>query len=154
MRSSLTATKLFFWQLLSISVVLLAGCANEGVRKETNVTLTGAQAVPPVTTVARGIGAVRIGVDRSVSGTVTTSGLVSIGAHIHEGAPGQNGSIIIPLTKTVDDVWSVPAGAKLTDSQYESYKAGNLYVNVHTAANKGGEIRGQVRRIDLLPLPW
>jgi len=39
----------------------------------------------------------------------------------------------------------VPAGSKLTDAQYESYKAGNLYVNVHSAANKGGEIRAQIK---------
>ena len=33
----------------------------------------------------------------------------------------------------------------LTDAQYEAFKAGNLYVNVHSAANKGGEIRGQLK---------
>ena len=37
------------------------------------------------------------------------------------------------------------AGAKLTDAQYDSFKAGNLYVNVHSAANKGGEIRAQLK---------
>jgi hypothetical protein len=39
-------------------------------------------------------------------------------------------------------VWNVPLGTKLTDAQYESYKAGNLYFNIHSAANKAGEIRG------------
>jgi len=39
---------------------------------------------------------------------------------------------------------SVTDGAKLTEAQYESYKAGKLYVNVHSAANPGGEIRGQI----------
>jgi CHRD domain len=38
----------------------------------------------------------------------------------------------------------VPEGTKLTDDQYKSYKAGNLYVNVHTDAHKGGEIRAQI----------
>jgi hypothetical protein len=39
----------------------------------------------------------------------------------------------------------VAPGAKFTDAQYEAFKAGNTYVNVHTPANKGGEIRGQLR---------
>jgi CHRD domain len=64
-------------------------------------------------------------------------------AHIHEGAQRENGPVVIPLAKSSDNTWSVPAGAKLTDAQYESYLAGNLYVNVHSAANKGGEIRAQ-----------
>jgi len=147
MRRALTATKMFFWPLVSISVVLLAGCALHGIdRSDTNVMLNGAQEVPPLNTLARGIGTISIGADRSVSGKVTTSGIVATAAHIHVGAADQNGPVIIPLTKTVGDFWSVPAGAKLTDAQFESYKAGNLYVNVHTAANKGGEIRGQITR--------
>ena len=38
----------------------------------------------------------------------------------------------------------VPAGAKLNDAQIKAFKEGGLYVNVHTAANKGGEVRGQL----------
>jgi CHRD domain len=40
----------------------------------------------------------------------------------------------------------VPEGAKFTDSQYASYLAGRLYINVHSVEHKGGEIRGQVAR--------
>jgi hypothetical protein len=42
-------------------------------------------------------------------------------------------------------VWSVPTGAKLTDAQYQSYKAGGLYVNVHSDAHKDGEMRSQLK---------
>jgi len=38
----------------------------------------------------------------------------------------------------------VPEGTKLSEPQYQAYKAGELYVNVHSAENKGGEIRGQL----------
>jgi hypothetical protein len=57
----------------------------------------------------------------------------------------KNGPVIIPLTKGPNNTWSVPAGAKLTDAQYASFKAGNLYVNVHSAANKGGEICSRLK---------
>jgi hypothetical protein len=49
------------------------------------------------------------------------------------------------MTKSAENTWTVIAGAKLTDSQYQSYKAGKLYVNVHSAAYKAGEIRGQLK---------
>ncbi len=39
----------------------------------------------------------------------------------------------------------MPAGTTLSDADYASFKAGNLYVNIHTEANKGGEIRGQLK---------
>ena len=110
------------------------------------VTLSGSQQVPPVTTSASGSAAIKVGSDKSVSGSVTTSGVNGTAAHIHMGAAGQAGPVAVPLAKGADGTtWSVPAGAKLTDAQYEAYKAGNLYVNVHSAANKGGEIRGQLK---------
>ena len=113
--------------------------------QEVKVTLSGSQEVPPVTTSATGSGTITVGADKAVSGSVTTTGVTGVAAHIHQGAAGQNGPVIIPLTKSGDNVWSVPAGAKLTDEQEKAFKAGNLYVNVHSAANKGGEIRGQLK---------
>src|SRR6266849_4104748 len=106
----------------------------------------GAEEVPPVNTSASGGGTITVKDDHSVSGSVTTKGLSGIAAHIHVGARGQNGPVIVPLAKGADgNTWSVAAGAKLTDAQYQAYRAGNLYVNVHTAAHKGGEIRGQIK---------
>ena len=111
-----------------------------------NVTLSGAEEVPPVTTSASGSGTITVKDDKSVSGSVKTSGVAATAAHIHMGAAGRNGPVIVPLTKGSDgSTWSVRAGAKLTDAQYDAYKAGNLYVNVHSAAHKGGEIRGQLK---------
>ena len=108
------------------------------------VTLAGDQEVPPVKSAGTGTGTIIIGADRSVSGSVTTTGIAGTVAHIHEAATGKNGTVIIPLTKN-GDTYAVPAGAKFTDAQFASFQAGNLYVNVHTAANPGGEIRGQLK---------
>jgi CHRD domain len=109
------------------------------------VSLSGDQEVPPVTTSASANGTITVSPNKSVTGNITVSGMEPTAAHIHEGAQGENGAVIIPLTKSSDNTWSVPAGAKLTDAQYKSYLAGNLYVNVHSAAHKGGEIRAQLR---------
>jgi hypothetical protein len=132
----------------------LAGCetmssawdSTKSVFSGSSVTLSGAEEVPPVTTSASGSGTITVKDDKSVSGSITTSGVVILAAHIHIGERGKNGPVIIPLTKSSDgNTWSVPAGAKLTEDQYKAYKAGNLYVNAHSAANKGGEVRAQMK---------
>ena len=107
--------------------------------------LSGDKEVPPVTTTATGTGSIAVAADGSVTGLVTTLGLMGTAAHIHVGAAGVNGPVIIPLTKATDNVWSVPPGTKLTADQLQAYRAGGLYVNVHTEANKGGEIRSQLK---------
>jgi hypothetical protein len=109
------------------------------------VTLSGSQEVPPVMTSASGVGSIMVGPDGSVSGTITTTGIEATMAHIHEAPMGQNGPVIVPFTKTADNVWSIPAGAKLSDAQLQSLKSGNLYLNMHSAANKPGEIRAQLK---------
>jgi hypothetical protein len=68
-----------------------------------------------------------------------------IAAHIHQAAAGKNGPPIIALEKTAEGTWSVPKGSKLSDEQYAAFKAGELYVNVHSADHKGGEIRAQLK---------
>jgi len=130
-------------------ITLIAGVFAAGtgmaIAGATQVTLSGAQEVPPVQTSATGAGTITVNDDKSVSGSVTTKGVKGTMAHIHEAAPGQNGGVAIPLTQKGDNEWAVPAGAKLSDDQYKAYKAGNLYVNVHSDAHKSGEIRGQLK---------
>ncbi len=126
--------------------LLLAGCgggmmmADKGV----HVDLGGGQEVPAVSVDGTGSGSIMVASDGSVSGSVTTNGVDGIMAHIHMGAIGSNGPVIIPLKKTASNVWSVPEGAKLNAAQMAAYKKGDLYVNVHTAAHRGGEVRGQI----------
>jgi hypothetical protein len=109
------------------------------------VNLTGAEEVPPVSTAAKGSGSIRVAKDGTVTGSVTTEGMNGVMAHIHQGAKGQNGPVIVPLEKKGDNTWAVPDGKKLTQAQMDALKAGNLYVNVHSAAHKGGEIRAQLQ---------
>jgi CHRD domain len=130
------------------AAVLTAGMAVVGATgraADLAVKLTGDQEVPAVTSAATGVGTVVIKNDKSVSGTIKTTGIEGTVAHIHLAEPGKNGPPIITLTKTADDTWSVPDGARLTDDQYKSFKEGNLYVNVHSAEHKGGEIRAQLK---------
>jgi len=108
--------------------------------------LTGVQEVPPVETKASGTAQFQLRADRSISGSVKTKNIDGVAAHIHDGAPGVNGGVVVPLNKKSDHEWTVPVGAKLTAEQVESLKAGNLYVNVHTNAHKDGEIRGQLKQ--------
>jgi hypothetical protein len=123
-------------------VVLWAGAA---AGQEVKVALSGQNEIPPVTSPASGTGTLVVDADRSVSGRVTVSGMTPTVAHIHDGAAGSNGPIVIPLTKVSDSVWVVPPGTKLTDAQFESYKRGSLYFNVHSEAYRSGEIRGQIK---------
>jgi hypothetical protein len=109
------------------------------------VTLSGANEVPPASTNAAGTGKVTVNSDREVTANITVTGMTATAAHIHEGAPGANGPVVVPFTKTGDNQFSAPAGAKLTEAQYASYKAGKLYVNVHSAKNPGGEVRAQLK---------
>lgn len=109
-----------------------------------SVKLSGAEEVPPVNVAGSGSGSFRLAEDGTVTGSVTTKGVAGTAAHIHLGAKGRNGPVIVPLNKK-GDTYSVPVGRKLTASQVKAWKEGELYVNVHTARHKGGEVRGQIQ---------
>lgn len=107
-----------------------------------SASLDGANEVPPVTTSATG-GAQFIldpaGANLRYEAVFT--GFTATASHIHTGAVGVNGAVLHPLTLTA-------AGAKGTQAisvdDLTNLDAGNLYINAHTAANPGGEIRGQI----------
>ena len=131
---------------LVLTGAIVAGCQSMSpMMAEQQITLSGTNEVPPVTTTASGTATVSIKDDRSVSVKVTVTGMTATASHIHEGAAGANGPVIVPFTKTGDNTFAAADGAKLTEAQYASYKAGNLYVNVHSAKNPGGEVRAQLK---------
>ena len=131
---------------LAAAAFLLASCQSMSpMMAGEQVTLSGNNEVPPVAGTAAGSGTVTIAEDRSVKAHIMVTGMTATAAHIHEAAAGANGPVIVPFTKTGDNVFDAPDGAKLTDAQYASYKAGKLYVNVHSAKNPGGEVRAQLK---------
>jgi hypothetical protein len=132
--------KLSAW---SFAVALGAAAAAASAGKM-DVKLSGNEEVPPVKSSGSASGTITIGDDGAVSGSVTATGFTPTAAHIHQGAAGTNGKVIVPFTKE-GDKFSAPAGAKLSADQLKAYKAGELYVNVHSAANPGGEVRAQLK---------
>jgi hypothetical protein len=145
--------KVFRKSVITVSIaaaLVLSGCGamqkmGLGGDKPTTVELNGAQEVPPISTKASGRSTIAVADDRTVSGSVIVDDMNATAAHIHQGAKGANGPVMIPLTKTSDKVFSVAANTRMTEQQYEAYKAGNLYINVHSAAHPGGEIRVQMK---------
>ncbi|HSO30747.1 MAG TPA: CHRD domain-containing protein [Candidatus Sulfomarinibacteraceae bacterium] len=117
--------------------------------------LSGAQEVPAVATAAVGEATVVISPDDStIWYVVTYSGLSGTlaAAHIHTGASGANGGVILPLVASASPMVGTLTAANFSSSgsvttfaqAVAAIKAGTTYVNLHTAANPGGEIRGQV----------
>lgn len=64
-------------------------------------------------------------------------------AHFHIGEAGKNGGVAIPISPNASPF---EGSATLTDAQASDLMAGRMYVNIHTEANKAGEIRGQIAR--------
>jgi hypothetical protein len=114
------------------------------------VALTGTQQVPPVET--SGTGTADLTYDpatRALTWNISYSGLSAPAtmAHFHgPAAAGKNGPVTVWLTKKGTPPESPIKGeATLTPEQAAQFTAGDWYINVHTSAHPGGEIRGQVK---------
>lgn len=137
-------TKIF--ALLAPLALLLLVSSRLYAQQPMTIPLSGSAEVPPVTTSAAGTGQITITAERAISGSVKIFGLSATMAHVHEAGAGKNGPPIVTLTKTGNDIFVIPPDTRLTDSQYQSYAAGNLYLNVHSTQFPDGEIRGQLPR--------
>ena len=141
---SVTNFRLRLPGVLAAAALAISAFSTSATGDELLFKLSGDAEVPPVATMASGSGAITINPDMTVSGKVTTSGVAATMAHIHVGNAGANGAVVVTLAKSGDNVWLVPDGTRLSEAAYQSYKAGELYVNVHSAEHKAGEIRGQL----------
>jgi hypothetical protein len=98
-----------------------------------------------VMTDASGTGAITLNTTTgSIIGTINVFDINPTMAHIHAGAVGVNGGVVLALTDTGNGVFIVPSGTVLDMTQIELMQAEALYTNFHTPENSGGEIRGQI----------
>ena len=111
-------------------------------------TLDGKSQVPP--NASAGTGTADIDYDaatKKLNWKLTYSGLSgpATAAHFHGPAePGKNAGVALAIPSATTS--PVEGSATLTDAQAADLAAGKYYINVHTAANPGGEIRGQVMK--------
>ncbi len=137
---------------ISFAFIAIGGCialvtpASAEVMKM-KVDMTSAQEVPPNPSAGKGTTDVTFDTTSKVLTWKTTySGLTGPAtmAHFHGPAePGKNAPVIVPFK---DASSGAEGSATLTDEQAKELLDGKVYVNVHTADNKGGEIRGQVTK--------
>ncbi len=153
---------------LTLSTALLVGAcsssdddadAGDGVDNNADVTtlivpLSSDQEVPPLN-IEGATGEGNMTLDTAtgaLSGSVAVSGTTGapVMAHIHQGFAGTNGPVIVGLEGNDDgSVWTVPADTVLDTPQLAALTAGEMYINVHTEANPGGELRGQILGADI-----
>jgi len=158
-RFNMDARRLTVWSARLVFVLavafLLTNIAEPAYAQVFRITvrLNGAQEVPnPVATAGTATGRIIIDTaSRVIMGTVTFTGLSSAtipgAGHIHlAAAPGLNGAVIIPLVGG----GGVTAGRArvpptiLSAARMRALRTNRLYINIHTANNPGGEIRGTI----------
>ncbi len=136
MRSSLA--------VLACSAALLAVAPASAEVVNLKADLKAASEVPP--TNSKGSGSVTATYDTaskklSWKGSYKDLSGPATAAHFHIGEAGKNGAVAVPISPATSPL---EGSATLTDAQASELLAGRMYVNVHTAANRGGEIRGQI----------
>jgi hypothetical protein len=132
--------------VLGVFALCLVSGAALAETKIFKATLNGASEVPPTTSAGTGTATVTLDTaTKRLTWDVTYSSLSgpALAAHIHGPADtGQNAAVVVPLKGKLAS--PIKGSTSLTAAQMADLEAGKYYVNIHTAANKGGEIRGQL----------
>ena len=142
----------FSLAVLVAATVAAVGCSNMPGMSDSkppggtmNVALSGANEVPPNNSTAVGMARIDL-TGTTLKWVITysgTTGPVTAG-HFHgPAAPGANAGVVLPFTGPMTS--PIEGSATLTQAQLDQLKAGLWYVNLHTAAHPGGELRGQVK---------
>jgi hypothetical protein len=143
-RETMTTSRTMFASLAFAATVALAGPAFADKMK---ATLDGASEVPANTSAGKGTADIDYDpATKKLTWKLSYSGLTgpATAAHFHGPAePGKNAGVAVPIAPATSPS---EGSATLTDAQAADLAAGKYYVNVHTAANPGGEIRGQVTK--------
>ena len=139
-------SKILFSSIAAVAMLAASSAIAEQVKMKAE--LSGAQEVPPTTSQGKGNAEITFDTaSKQLSWTVNYSGLSGppTAAHFHGPAEaGKNAGVAVPIPNQATS--PVTGSHTLTDAQASDLLAGRYYVNVHTAASPGGEIRGQVSK--------
>ncbi|PDQ19088.1 CHRD domain-containing protein [Mesorhizobium sanjuanii] len=135
---------------LAVSASILCASPARADMVKMKATLDGAQQSPPVTTKGEGTAALVFDTDtKRLSWAVKYAGLSgpATAEHIHgPAAKGENAGVVIPFNGAPKSPFK--GAAELTEAQAADLMAGKYYINIHTAAHKDGEIRGQIEKAE------
>jgi hypothetical protein len=151
------ATMVVIFTALALSSYGLTSLVSAQGPMTVTLNLTGGEEVPPVQTEATGAAEFIVGGTDSIPYTINATNIEGATAgHVHLGAKGENGPVVVTLFKydtpmnevsengtiTADKLEGPMAGKQISDLTAAGAN-GTLYVNIHTEKNPNGEIRGQ-----------
>ena len=142
----MTSSRSIIYSTLLIGLLTLAACNMPSNNTKATATLTASSEVPPANSAGAGEANVALDLKNDkLIWTITYSGLSGAvtGAHFHgPAAVGSKADVAVPIKG--DMLSPIKGEATITDEQKTQLLEGKWYVNLHTAANPDGEIRGQV----------
>lgn len=137
----------------AIAAIGLVACTQQAMMADTvtyKAHLTAKDEVPPNASAGMGDGTFTLNTKtKELTWSMSYSGLTgpATASHLHgPGKPGENKGVAVPLGPNGNLPSPITGKATLTDAQMADLQAGMYYANIHTDANKGGEIRGQVMK--------